>query len=546
MAQRLPVVGGDFNAWGSIMNGFLGVTLDSLGHLSNTAAAFTCTNPLDDRYGAVGDGTTDDTTAINSAMAAATALYIPTGSTFLCGNLTPPTTLKYIFGGGTLKQKTANTSLLSLSSNTDLVIEGLRFTGVVGTGLVGGNVAIDCTSCSRLVIRDCKFTGWQHHAIFLKGCVDIHIAGNTVYSCSSGFHTQGGNRIQIIGNMLRDSQVTNVTFVTVIALESVSGHAFGVPTDVTIAGNTIKTWVNSQAILCHSGQRVAITGNTITDCLLGISVNGTAAGDSISDFSITGNSVTGTSTVFAGPSGGTGIQAVGVGSSDPATNVSITGNTVRNMNAIALDDNTGAIQAHEAKAVTITGNSVFNTFGAGICLGDNVTNGLVIGNTVDTVSAAATRAIGILVRGTAVEGKITQNVVTNSSQGFRVDSNVYPKLVIDGNFVSTSVNTPYSNGTLALTNGVGQYTAGTTAPSISGVRYMEITSSAGTVISNFTNGITGQELTLAFTSTNVTITRDHAFLSGGVNFTSTNNGILRLVLEQDGNWREIVRAVNNS
>lgn len=86
MAQRLPVIGGDLNAWGAILNGFLGVSLDGSGNLNTTVGALPLTNVRDPRYGATCDGVTNDSPAVQSAIDASQAtggmgvVYFPPGS----------------------------------------------------------------------------------------------------------------------------------------------------------------------------------------------------------------------------------------------------------------------------------------------------------------------------------------------------------------------------------------------------------------------------------------------------------------------------------
>jgi parallel beta-helix repeat protein len=77
---RLPEVGSDNGTWGGILNTFLQVAHNDDGSLKNTRSAF---NVRD--YGALGNGSHDDTTAINSAVTALIAagggaLYFPAGT----------------------------------------------------------------------------------------------------------------------------------------------------------------------------------------------------------------------------------------------------------------------------------------------------------------------------------------------------------------------------------------------------------------------------------------------------------------------------------
>ena len=60
-------------------------------------------NPLD--YGAVGNGTADDTAAVTAAIATGLDVYAPAGYTFaITGNVTGFVNNQRIFGGGAFKK----------------------------------------------------------------------------------------------------------------------------------------------------------------------------------------------------------------------------------------------------------------------------------------------------------------------------------------------------------------------------------------------------------------------------------------------------------
>ena len=90
---------------------------------------------------------------------------------------------------------------------------------------------------------------------------------------------------------------------------------------------------------------------------------------------------------------------------------------------------------------------------------------------------------------------------------------------------------------------IGTYTSGDTTPSVLGVSHMSISNTGATSITNFTNSVNGQILTLLFNDSNTTITRNNAYLFGGLNFTSTANDTLTLI-QNGGLWYEVSRSVN--
>lgn len=92
---------------------------------------------------------------------------------------------------------------------------------------------------------------------------------------------------------------------------------------------------------------------------------------------------------------------------------------------------------------------------------------------------------------------------------------------------------------------MGTYTNGATTPSVLNVSFMVIANSGATSITNFTNAVNGQILTLIFNDANTTVTRNNAYLLAGLNFTSTANDTLTLIYRSaDALWYEVCRSLN--
>jgi len=94
MTQRLPTQGE--SPWGTVLNGFLLVGLGTDGQLK----AIQAVNVKDPEYGAVGDGTTNDTAAILEAVATgAPLIFVPPGTYRMTSGITL-TTAQTIVGAG--------------------------------------------------------------------------------------------------------------------------------------------------------------------------------------------------------------------------------------------------------------------------------------------------------------------------------------------------------------------------------------------------------------------------------------------------------------
>jgi hypothetical protein len=120
-------------------------------------------------FGAVGNGTTDDTAAIQTAINSGYSLVFPAG-TYLCNNLTQSTSFQRFYANGFVNlSKNANGVLLS-STGSYVQFHGIQF---LGTGFTGNNV---------------EATG---NAFALINCSSFGTPGRAV-KCT-------GNRVSIIG-----------------------------------------------------------------------------------------------------------------------------------------------------------------------------------------------------------------------------------------------------------------------------------------------------------------------------------------------------------
>ena len=89
------------------------------------------------------------------------------------------------------------------------------------------------------------------------------------------------------------------------------------------------------------------------------------------------------------------------------------------------------------------------------------------------------------------------------------------------------------------------FTDNATTPSVSKGNIYRTANTGATTITNFTNAVNGQEITILFTD-NVTTVQNNAnvLLSGAANFVATPNDTLRLLYFPGTGWREVGRSVN--
>lgn len=130
-------------------------------------------------YGAIGDGVTDDTTALTNMFAVSGAKEFVLKNTYLISNtLTPPTGCKIKgLGGGKVLISTANTAAFNLVSKSrirfyDLIIEST----VAGANAYIGGIVFD--TCSYCVVRGCNIIGFQWAGVYLANSTYCRIKDN--------------------------------------------------------------------------------------------------------------------------------------------------------------------------------------------------------------------------------------------------------------------------------------------------------------------------------------------------------------------------------
>ncbi len=237
----------------------------------------------------------------------------------------------------------------------DLIISGNIFRDC-GVNIPGGNKgtcievqSYDATNTLRpsynVVVDSNTFQRFGDGAINIGGTYDIVISNNVIEGASvfnveplgieeNAISIIGGERISITGNVCNKVRSGGIQIRTQI----VTGTVFKPIRNVSISGNTLIGGLTPAGAVCETGlviqglnsgtsvTNVSVTGNTLDNCQLALSGS---AGCPVNNVSITGNSIFGVAT--------TGTN-YGVYVSDAATNISnllITGNQITNC-AIAI------------------------------------------------------------------------------------------------------------------------------------------------------------------------------------------------------------------
>jgi len=328
-------------------------------------------------FGATGDGTTDDTAAVQNAINASTGktLFFPSG-TYLISQVTCVSNL-YIYGSNaTIKAKATYTNgIFYGESKTNINIENITFDGGE-LSAVSTNFLVQFKSCSNLVIRNCNFIKFAFVALAFNNATNFTADNNTftktvasAQGVNESILISGADGVCTFGN-ITNNICTNAGILT-------QGHY------LNFIGNHISAWKYGAGISCQPTNQNSLyckfIGNTCFGNYTGLDSDGftnqgleifggyhSVVGNTCSNVSgagiflgssystVQGNvcynngTYTGTADTFgialgAGASGSTvtgntcfetafpgGTQNYGIGFDGVITNVNFTGNNLRN------------------------------------------------------------------------------------------------------------------------------------------------------------------------------------------------------------------------
>jgi len=330
-------------------------------------------------YGAKGNGSTNDGTAIASAIAAC-----PTGGTVYF----PATTSYYkvtsaievnksitIRGGqyAQIRQTTSNTELFQITAS-DVTITGLNLSGPQYTNQEFYERAISCegpsgtSPISGIRIIDNKISSEGMYGIYMVYTNDFLITGNKI----TNIEYAGIAGMSVIRGQITDNNITNVTDSSNAYGITISHYQNPLATDplseyVVVKGNVIKDVPSWEGLDAHGGIGLSFIGNTIINTNNAICILDTNDGGSnyypplniVVEGNVCDSTVTDGSRSF-------GIYFSGSTSTLLATGV-IRGNTIQG-HGTSNDSNSGGIRANFTKGLVISGNLIVQPALNGIVL----------------------------------------------------------------------------------------------------------------------------------------------------------------------------------
>ena len=322
--------------------------------------------------------------------------------------------------GFTIIQGAAGTDLIFLKGVKDFRIENCTLQGSPAPIPASPNDAIHIISATGVHVANNKIIGFRQNAAYAEKSSDVWYVKNEVAGNSASLRFCGVQRGFIQQNTIHDPQTPNDIFTIAIAIDSHGSSCPGAQNsrDIHVEGNTIRHFVNAQAIDFHDCMHCTATGNIMDDVLIGVSANPFQSGDIVSDVTITKNTYEGTVTPGAASSTGNACIAVGGGPGGlRVTHSTVTGNICDHANAVVHSEIQGGITVGYADDVVVAGNAIRNSVGIGISLYQPNTRLLISKNKImDTILCCGSQQFGIYAQAVQT-GRIEGNIVDFTNQG---------------------------------------------------------------------------------------------------------------------------------
>ena len=220
-------------------------------------------------YGAVGDGLTDDTTAIQNAVNASKLVYMENDYLVTSG-ITVPAGVR-IFGSGNI---IVNDYMYTFTLAGNNLIEGISFTD--NTALENEWAHIYAYEADNIVVKNCKFdTIGLGYAVLMDHSTHIQILDNVIenYAFSGIMLMHTCSFVDIINNRVYNSRWRGADHNYPISISGYTDHDFGPAHHIRCNYNYIEElspwW---EGIDSHGCNDFEIIGNTIMNTYRGVAL----------------------------------------------------------------------------------------------------------------------------------------------------------------------------------------------------------------------------------------------------------------------------------
>jgi Pectate lyase superfamily protein len=254
--SRLPVVSADGNAWGTILNDFLSQAHNADGSIKNLFF-----NVKDPAYGAIGNGSTDDTAAIQAAINAVAAagsgcIFFPGGTYKITSTLTV-TTGGLAFAGASLGSVflqpagAISGNLITVTGANDVSIRDLTIQPASTT--YSSNPAINAIQVNhsngfRVINVNVLYNnGWalQINSDATSDSYFPHVINFHALSCASGIqlvgtnsttHNSGAFFVDVVADQMQNGDSIQILDVHDVTISNLEGSNFSSGSMVHIKG----------------------------------------------------------------------------------------------------------------------------------------------------------------------------------------------------------------------------------------------------------------------------------------------------------------------
>jgi len=401
------------------------------------------------RYGAKGDGTTDDTTAVQDALTAGAGgtVFFPKGNYLVSNSLTIPADTT-IFGYGARVFDTVTQRSLIIV-DTGVSIYGLEVEGAGNTGYDTSGRLLSCTGTvstykSNIKLIDCYLHDVGRSAIEFEFVENVFIDRCRIENCGfAGFR----------GTAVTSNKITNSSFkgFTPGASGNVYAIAFTrreISSDLdvyprskncTVNGCVIEDATIWHGLDTHAGEHIVFSNNIIRGCSMGVSLVKTQdGGGGDNDHASQNCTVVGNTIYGLGTGGGIVVSGAGSGVVGTVTEYA-TGNVIANNTLIECGEEgnaaQGTIHIVNTKGTVISGNTLKDCYSIGIAITSDNDGYSITGNVIVDVQDDTTGACP------AIKILSEYNVGTISGNTLRRINDALNTYVMErGIYISTSDN----------------------------------------------------------------------------------------------------------
>jgi len=325
--------------------------------------------------GAIGDGTTNDTAAINAAIVSNANIIIPKGYTFSVAgiNVANKTNFTISGGGKLLLRNASNVSTLGFDTCSHFTVDGI---------VIDGNGTNQTEATDRNL--GC--------GIRVVGCTDWTVSNNTVTNNYSGAAILAVDNGATVTELSTNGRIINNTITNAgkVGGTFASDGIYANSDNTIVSGNFINTCTD-YGIAGDYAHNLLVTDNNIKNVLVGIGVLG-AQNEIVSSNYLDGMDL------------GIAVTLSGNPAIEPfiSHNITISGNHIKNVTSTTLLGD-GIFVDPSATDVAIIGNHITSVKRG---IGCSALDVLIVGNYVDTSAGRTIYADGA---GSAVYGNRTKN-----------------------------------------------------------------------------------------------------------------------------------------